>query len=185
MLGSIFVDFSFVAAQVIDAMAHPLREGVAKSFSAAAVLCKAIDPHQWIVGLPVSGTADAWQPSTIITAVYHGPRKTGVPLKLIFRFFFQIAPASFNHLSSLSLRGSGGYSDQRSQNEWSNAMKALRILFAACLLGLVMVPNAGWSATRGECFNAAQSKYGPPDAGSRLVIRQAVRRCLRHGLGAI
>jgi hypothetical protein len=65
-------------------------------------------------------------------------------------------------------------------------MKMFRILFAVGLLGLVISPNAAWSASRAACFDAAQAKYGDPNNGTnRDVIRHAVRRCLRHGLGAV
>jgi hypothetical protein len=65
-------------------------------------------------------------------------------------------------------------------------VKALQVLFAACLLGLTMAPNVAWSATRAECFDAAHAKYGNPNMGANIaVIRHAVRRCLRHGLGAV
>jgi hypothetical protein len=65
-------------------------------------------------------------------------------------------------------------------------MKSLQVFFALSLLGLIVVPNVAWSASRAACFDAAQAKYGDPNAGTnRQLIRHAVRRCLRHGLGAI
>jgi hypothetical protein len=65
-------------------------------------------------------------------------------------------------------------------------VKTLQVFFAACLLGLVMVPNVAWSASRGECYDAAHAKYGSPNSGeNRAVIRHAVRRCLKLGVGAI
>jgi hypothetical protein len=65
-------------------------------------------------------------------------------------------------------------------------VKTLQVLLAACLLGLVMVPNVAWSASRDECYDAAHAKYGNPNVGAnRAVIRHAVRRCLRHGLGSV
>jgi hypothetical protein len=65
-------------------------------------------------------------------------------------------------------------------------MRVLQVLFAVCLIGLAMAPNAAWSASRGACFDAAHAKYGDPNIGTnRSVIRHAVRRCLRHGLGAV
>jgi hypothetical protein len=71
-------------------------------------------------------------------------------------------------------------------NKGVTGVKTLQVLFAACLLGLVMAPNAAWSASRAECYDAAHAKYGNPNVGeNREVIRHAVRRCLRHGLGAI
>jgi hypothetical protein len=65
-------------------------------------------------------------------------------------------------------------------------VKTLQVLVAACLLGLVLAPNVAWSASRAECYDAAHEKYGNPNTGAnRAVIRHAVRRCLRHGVGAI
>jgi hypothetical protein len=65
-------------------------------------------------------------------------------------------------------------------------MKTLQVCLAACLLGLVMIPNTAWSASRGECYDAAHQKYGDPNIGTNgRVIIHAVRRCLKHGLGAI
>jgi hypothetical protein len=65
-------------------------------------------------------------------------------------------------------------------------MKMLQVFVAACLLGLLMVPNVAWSASRSECIDAAHAKYGNPNMSeNRAVIRHAVHRCLRHGLDAI
>jgi hypothetical protein len=68
-------------------------------------------------------------------------------------------------------------------------VKTFQVFFAACLLGLLglaIVPNVAWSASRAECYNAAHVKYGNPNMGAnRAVLRHAVRRCLKHGLDAI
>jgi hypothetical protein len=65
-------------------------------------------------------------------------------------------------------------------------MKMLQVFFAACLLGLVMIPNTAGAASRAECYDAAHAKYGDPNTGAnRAVLRHAVRRCLKHGLGAV
>ena len=45
-----------IGADMIDAKGNRLRGSFAKSFSVAAAIRKAIDPRQWIVSLPVSGT---------------------------------------------------------------------------------------------------------------------------------
>jgi hypothetical protein len=65
-------------------------------------------------------------------------------------------------------------------------MKMLRALLVVGLCGLAMAPNTAWSASRGACYDAAHAKYGDPNNGTnRTVISHAVRRCLRHGLGAV
>jgi hypothetical protein len=48
---------------MVDAMGHPLRERFAKSFQVAGAIRKTVDPRQWKVYPPASGTR---QPLTLL-----------------------------------------------------------------------------------------------------------------------
>jgi|HubBroStandDraft_6_1064221.scaffolds.fasta_scaffold121026_6 hypothetical protein len=58
---------------------------------------------------------------------------------------------------------------------------ALAMLF---LLGLLLSSHQTWAAapSRGACIDAAKQKYGRQKSE---VIRSAVQRCLKDGLGAV
>jgi hypothetical protein len=62
----------------------------------------------------------------------------------------------------------------------------VKTLVAVCLVGSMIAPSVAWSASRGACINAVQQKLGSraTDAGEN-TNKAAVRRCMRHGFGAI
>jgi hypothetical protein len=65
---------------------------------------------------------------------------------------------------------------------------ATKFLAAVCLFGLMVLPNAAWSArmTRGECINAVHQKLGSGSTdAARFKNRDAVIRCLKYGPDAI
>jgi hypothetical protein len=62
----------------------------------------------------------------------------------------------------------------------------VKTLAAICLVGSLVAPNVASAASRGACINAVNEKLGSraTDAGE-TTNKAAVRRCMKHGLGAI